>query len=200
VSGKLSVRADFSLLYASQVVGGTLKSEGESVSLLPESELSFYDGGNLSFFTLKEGESLSLEAAGYGKVAISQGDGRNIPTSLFENGKLARGVLAQDLVHHELGFKLPKGSGIAFDEDHPDILSGVFFQIPMPFQTKTNLLQVSKMQWDLKVYSFQVSEAFTFQPPNGAPTIEVPANAVVKVTHDREIVGILIPTAKNSGL
>lgn len=192
VSGSLDVTPEFKLLYGQKVSEGAVKAGDSLVKLLPGSEAAFYPSGAPRFFTMILGETFSVNQPNYGKLTFRQKEGKSISTSLFENGQIDKGIIAQDLTLIDSTVKIPAGSGIIFSAETNQI-TDIIFTIPAAIEAQGYSILASSFSVEDSFYALVVAKEFKFKNPSNGLMIVVPAGSQVALSKNMEIIGIKIP-------
>lgn len=199
-TSSFDMTADGDLSYASKIVAGELNYRGQKVTLKPGTELSLHDRTRPAFFTLSEGTSLRVVLPSGEEVAVS-GGAMNASITLDGQGRLEKGVLAEDYVVPRLGYRLTKGSGVIYAENSmdkmsPPYLSTIMLSEPISMGVAGTAVRVNVIELNMfeMVKSLMVTEAFGFRPPED-PTkvITIPAGSKITMANSRRVLKIEVP-------
>ncbi len=193
VFASLEVSDKFELRHAGKIGTTQLKLPSNPVTLLAGTELNYHANGKPRFFTLVHGEVFTAEQGKYGKIKFTQKEGKHVSTTLFENGSVERGILAEAIQHQDLPFQLEAGIGVSFDADL--VLTGMIFSSPKEVQAKDYKILVDRFMWDRQrgFYNLNVAEDFFFVNPENNDFVLVPRGSLVGLNLQWEIIGIQVP-------
>lgn len=199
----LDVSPEGELTYAAKIASGTLNHRGQTLSLLPGSELSMHDARRPAFFTLAAGHAMKALLPSGEEVLVS-GGAQNASITLDAEGRLEKGVLAQDYTVPRLGYRAAKGTGLIYAVNPIDKLSAPYLSTlmlaePVALQVAGVPVRASVIELSLfeTVKSVVAAEAFEFRPPED-PTklLQLPAGAKITLANTRRILKIEIPKAR----
>lgn len=185
--GSLEVGENFELVFASQVGSVRLKLGEESVALLLGTNINYHANGKVKFFTMQHGEVFTADQGELGTIKFTQKEGKHSSTTLFDDGKVQKGVLAQELIFAPLNLLIPKGSGIAFSRDGGKIeIADMILAAAQTVQLKGHIVVAARVFVEGTGFSLVTAEPFTFHVPSGQE-IPVAAGFLVSFNHDLEI-------------
>lgn len=199
----LDLTADGDFSYAAKIVAGHINYRDQELELQPSSEVSFHSAAQPAFFTLKPGAVLKTVLPS-GEEILVHGGSMNASITLDTQGRLEKGILAQDYVVPRLGYRLAKGSGVVYvantmDKESPPYLSSVLLSEPVAMKlagvdVKVNAIELSLFE---VVKSVTTAEPFSFRPPeNPSEVLSLPAGAKITMANSRRILKIEVSRAR----
>lgn len=189
------------LKYASVIKGGHLVLPQGRVDLRAGSEIAFFESGKPAFFTVAEGNSVSIPISATASVQVYSAS-RGVSTSLFENGWLERGLVATDYRIESLGLQVPRGSSFIFEQNLYSVdfrirLSAVRLSLPQTLKVESYSLQVIQLELAAsgEITSLVLAEGFTFMPSEpGAQPVQVAAGSKISLASNGRISLIEMPS------
>lgn len=199
----IDMTAEGDLAYAAKINTGRIHYRGQELELNPSSEVSFHNRAQPAFFTLKPGAILKSVLPS-GEEILVHGGAMNASITLDVQGRLEKGVLAQDYVVPRLGYRLAKNSGVIYavntmDKESPPYLSSVLLSEPVEIKIAGLAVKVNAIELSLfeMVKSVTTAEPFDFRPPeNPAEVLSLPAGAKITMANSRRILKIEVPRAR----
>lgn len=191
VSGAFEANADAGLIYSSKILEGQVVVGGQKLVVLPGTEMDVFPTGLIHFFTMAKGQSFTVTHPVYGMVKFAQSSDRPISTSFYDDGHVENGIIAQDLVHNELHYPIPAGSGVMFDQKD-QVIDALIYNKPVSIAFKQATVLIANLFWDRGSSLIDLISAADFQilNPSTGSMVTIPAGALIKANLQGEILSI----------